>query len=211
MDKRDGAAPHRLLFLFIGVLIPLFVFGVLAEQVFDKEVFSFDRPILLFMHAHASALLDRVMMWASHAGSALALVPLALILAFWLYRRHERRRTLFWVLAVAGAAVLNFIAKLSFTRARPTLWVSILPETTFSFPSGHAMSTMAAVAAIMYLLHRRLAPGMFALALAAGSLFVGLVGISRIYLGVHYPSDVLAGWLASLAWVSGLAYFLRIR
>lgn len=211
MDDTDRAAPHRLLFLFASVFIPLFAFGVIAEHVFDKEVFSFDQPILMFMHEHATANMDRLMVWSSRAGSALSLVPIALVMTFWLYRKHENGRTLFWVLSVAGAAAINFIAKLSFARARPTLWNSILPETTFSFPSGHSMATMAAVAALVFLLRRRAASGIFALAVAAGVIFVVLVGISRVYLGVHYPSDILAGWLASLAWVSGLAYALRVR
>lgn len=211
MDDIDRAAPHRLLFLFASVLIPLFVFGIIAEQVFDKEVFSFDQPILMFLHGHATSNMDQLMVWGSRAGSALSLVPIALLMTFWLYRKHKNRRTLFWVLSVAGAAAINFIAKLSFARARPTFWVSILPETTFSFPSGHAMATMAAVAALVFLLHRRVAAGTFALAVAAGVIFVALVGTSRVYLGVHYPSDIIAGWLASLAWVSGLAYALRVR
>jgi membrane-associated phospholipid phosphatase len=132
----------RLILLFAGVLVPLFVFGLLAEEVFDKEIFSFDQPILLFLHAHATKRLDQLMVWSSHAGSVLMLVPLTVIIAALLYRQQDRQRFAFWVLAVGGAAALNFLAKLSFTRARPTLWVSILPETTFSFPSGHAMATM---------------------------------------------------------------------
>lgn len=211
MDDTDRAAPHQLLFLFVSVLIPLFAFGVIAEQVFDKEVFSFDQPILMFMHGHVTANTDRLMVWSSRAGSAQSLVPIAVVMTFWLYRKHENRRTLFWVLSVAGAAAINFIAKLSFARARPTLWVSILPETTFSFPSGHSMSTMAAVAALVFLLRRRAASGTFALAVTASVIFVVLVGTSRVYLGVHYPSDIVAGWMASLAWVSGLAYALRVR
>jgi undecaprenyl-diphosphatase len=211
MDKPDRAAVHRLATLFIGVLIPLFGFGMLAEQVFDKEVFSFDKPILLFMHAHASAMLDQLMVLCSRAGSALCLIPLEIVVTVWLYRRHGRSRTIFWILSVAGAAALNFIAKLSFGRARPTLWVSILPETTFSFPSGHAMATMAMMTAAIYLLRRRLSKAALGLCIVAGGCFVILVGTARVYLGVHYPSDVLAGWLASIAWVSGVAYALKIR
>jgi membrane-associated phospholipid phosphatase len=199
----------RLPLLFVGVLVPLFVFGLLAEEVFDQEIFSFDQPILLFLHAHATKRLDQLMFWSSHAGSALMLVPLTVIIAVLLYRQQVRQRFAFWVLAVGGAAALNYLAKLSFARARPTIWVSILPETTFSFPSGHAMATVALVTATAYLLkHRARAQ---ATAIGIGAVFVILVGVSRVYLGVHYPSDVLAGWLASFAWVTGVAVALRLR
>lgn len=202
-------APRRVLMLFIFVLAPLFGFGMLAEDIIDKELFYFDAPILQFLHAHASPLLDHLMVCASRAGSAWGLVPAITLVAAWLYRRDERARARFWLLSTAGAALLNLLAKYSFARARPALWTSILPEHTYSFPSGHAMASMAASAALVCLLWRE---GRWRwLALAACTLFVLLVGTSRVYLGVHYPSDVLAGWLSSLAWVTGLALLMRLR
>jgi membrane-associated phospholipid phosphatase len=188
--------------LFFGVLVPLFCFGVMAEDVLDQKLLAFDRPVLVFLHAHATDTLNRIMVWSSRAGSALVLVPVVITVAIYLYRQRVQARTWFWVLSVCGAALLNFLAKYSFARARPSLWVSILPETTYSFPSGHAMESMAVATAIVFLVWNR---GNWRWAsLAFGSIFVLLVGASRIYLGVHYPSDVLAGWLASLAWVVGL-------
>lgn len=202
-------ATPRVLVLFMCVLAPLFGFGVLAEDVVEKDLFFFDGPILQFMHQHATVLFDRIMVLSTRAGSALILVPAIVAVAAWLYRLGDRRRTWFWLLAVGGAALLNFLAKHSFMRVRPALWVSMLPEATYSFPSGHAMASMAfAAAAVCLLWHqtrRRLA------ALGCAGLFVLLVGMSRVYLGVHYPSDVMAGWLASLAWVTGLALMMRIR
>lgn len=202
-------SPRRMLTLFIFVLAPLFGFGMLADDVIEKELFSFDGPVLQFMHSHASPFLDRVMALSSRAGSALVLVPLIVAVAAWLFWRGERSRTWFWVLSTGGAATLNLLAKYSFARARPALWTSILPETTYSFPSGHAMASMAVNAAIVCLLWRQ---GCWRwIALVFGGLFVLVVGSSRVYLGVHFPSDVIAGWLASLAWVTGLAFLLRIR
>ena len=189
--------------LFFGVLVPLFGFGLMAEDVLDHELLAFDRPVLLFLHAHATYTLNRIMVWSSRAGSALVLVPVIITIAIYLFRQRVQTRTWFWVLAVCGAALLNFLAKYSFARARPSLWVSILPETTYSFPSGHAMESMAVVTAIICLVWNR---GHWRwVSLALGLIFVVLVGASRVYLGVHYPSDVLAGWLASFAWVIGLA------
>lgn len=190
-------------FLFFGVLVPLFGFGMLAEDVLDQNLLAFDRPVLLFLHAHATYTLSRIMVWSSRAGSALVIVPVIIMVGIYLFRQRVQARTWFWVLSVCGAALLNFLAKYSFARARPSLWVSILPETTYSFPSGHAMESMAVVTAVICLVWNK---GNWRWAsIALGLIFVLLVGVSRVYLGVHYPSDVLAGWLASFAWVVGLA------
>ncbi|HEU4375968.1 MAG TPA: phosphatase PAP2 family protein [Telluria sp.] len=217
MTLAAGAAPapfvsrkkYRIALLFLGVLLPLFALGVMVEDLLEKGLFAFDAPIQLFLHGHANAMWDRIMVWSSRAGSAAALVPFNLLVAAWLYRQGARERTWFWLLAVGGAALINLIAKYSFARARPTLWVSILPETTYSFPSGHAMETMAVVTAIVCLIWHR--GGARWAAPAIGAAYVVIVGTSRVYLGVHYPSDVLAGWCASFAWVAGLALISKIR
>ncbi|MET3140028.1 membrane-associated phospholipid phosphatase [Undibacterium sp. GrIS 1.2] len=194
-----------LLALFIGVLVPLFIFGSLAEEVVEHEVFSFDKPILLFIHADVSPLLDSVMLFFTRAGSAFVLVPFnfAVFVVLLLKRRAAAR---FWFFSVAGAGLLNLFAKNTFTRIRPDLWISRMPETTYSFPSGHAMQSMAVTVALIVLTR---SSRWNVVVIVCGSLFVTFVGLSRIYWGVHYPSDVLAGWAASLAWVSGLSTMFR--
>jgi membrane-associated phospholipid phosphatase len=196
----------QLLILFGGVLAPLYLFGMLAEDVVEKEIFSFDKPILLFIHSHANPLLDAVMIFFTRAGSAFALVPFNALVFLYLLWRRDRMQAVFWVLAVEGAALLNGLAKHIFARTRPDLWISALPETTFSFPSGHAMQSMAVAAGLVVLAwHSR---WRWPVALI-GACFVFLVGLSRIYLGVHFPSDILAGWAASLAWVIGLSVLFK--
>ena len=197
-----------LLVLFVGVLIPLYVFGELAEDVAEHESFFFDAPILLFMHSHATPLLDQVMLFFSLIGYRFGVVPTDVGILLILLWRHRWGDALFWSLAVGGAAVLNVAAKHSFSRIRPELWLSIAPEKTFSFPSGHAMGSMALVTALAVLTWptRWRWP-----VLILGSLFVLFVGLSRVYLGVHYPSDILAGWAASLGWVLGLSVILYGR
>ena len=201
---------HRsqLLVLFLGVLIPLYVFGLLAEDVLEQGTFFFDRPILLFLRGHATTTLDIIMLGFSLVGYRFAVVPIDLLVFGLLIAWRRWGDALFWALAVGGAAALNLAAKYSFGRVRPDLWLSIAPETTFSFPSGHAMGSMALVTALVVLLwptHWRW------LVLLLGSGFVLLVGLSRVYLGVHYPSDILAGWMASLAWVIGVSSVLYGR
>jgi undecaprenyl-diphosphatase len=84
----------------------------------------------------------------------------------------------------------------------------MLPESTFSFPSGHAMQSMAVGAALVILLWET---RWRYVALLLSASFVLAVGLSRIYLGVHYPSDILAGWAASVAWVVGLRSVMMNR
>lgn len=194
-----------LLLLFVTVLLPLWAVGELAEDVWRHEGFFFDGPILLFLHRHATPTLDALMLFCSHAGAPRPMVVFFLAVVGALLARRRRGDAAFFAVAVAGAMALDFAAKVLFGRARPDLWLSLAPESDYSFPSGHAMGSMALVAALVVLTW---ATRWRWAVLAAGGLFVGLVGLSRLYLGVHYPSDVLAGWLAALAWVGGVA-FLR--
>jgi len=194
--------------LFFGVCLPLLLFGHLADEVMENERIAFDLPIQTFVHGRASPTLDQVMLWLSRAGSAWMTVPFDALIAIVLLARQRRRLAAFWLLAVGGAAALNAIAKQVFSRERPALWISPAPETTFSFPSGHSMQTSAVVAGLVVLCwHTR-----WRVPVAiAGSLFMLGVGLSRVYLGVHYPSDVIAAWVASIGWVIGLAAVLRVN
>ena len=198
----------RLLTLFVAVLVPLTLFGVLAEDVIDREGFFFDDPILLYARGLSTPGVDIFMLTMSWLGYKWGVVPLAAIVLLWLLLRRHKRDGLFFGLSVIGAALLNQGAKLFFGRERPRLWTSIAPEYNFSFPSGHAMGSMALVAALVVLLWptRWRYP-----ILLGGGLFVLLVSLSRVYLGVHYPSDILAGWVASFAWVMGLSSILYGR
>ena len=202
---RSAILAHRaaLVFLFVGVLAPLLFFAKIADEVHEKEKFRFDAPILLGIHRHASPLFDRLMIAASAFGSPLLMTILcAALVAFFLWKKR-RGDAAFFAFAVIGAGLLNFLAKAFFGRARPELWLSIAPRSDFSFPSGHAMGTMAVACAVVMLART---PRSRVLAIVLGIVFVGAVGFSRLYLGVHFPSDILGGWLASLAWVCGVAF-----
>ena len=120
-------------------------------------------------------------------------------------RSHWKRLLLLFAgIALGGSALLNLGAKQLFARERPSLWESIHPETTFSFPSGHAMGSMTLAAVLVLLAWRTRWRWWVAVPALA---FALLVGASRVYLGVHFPSDILAGWAAACAWVV-LAYLL---
>ncbi len=113
--------------------------------------------------------------------------------------------------SLVGASFLNVLFKNLFQRPRP-VGLNLVAETGFSFPSGHAMLSMAVLGMLVVIAHDRMRPGRRRLLVIAGlSALILLVGLSRLYLGVHYPSDVLAGYLASLCWVALVHWALRVR
>jgi undecaprenyl-diphosphatase len=195
-----------LFWLGFGIAGPLLTFAGLGEEVAEREPLRFDAPIQTWLHAHATPGLDRAMLTITNIGGArgLTAIIVALVLLFLILKRW--RDALFIVLAVGGAELTNLALKALFGRPRPSLWDPIVPETSFSFPSGHATGAFAfGLALAVVLWHTRWRVW----ALIGGALFGVLVAVSRVYLGVHYPSDVLAGAAASTAWVTVLALVLR--
>ena len=195
----------RLMLVFVGLLLPLWGFAELADEIREQDVIPFDEPILRFAHALAREGFDRFFVLMSQVGYLYGVVPfdIALVLVLALMRRF--REATFAAFAFGGSAVLNMTVKHVFARERPALWASIAPETTFSFPSGHAMGS-ATLACVLILLAWRTRWRWPVLVVALA--FTIAVGLSRIYLGVHYPSDILAGWAAASVWTA--AVFLAV-
>ena len=195
---------RRLLLAFVGVLLPLVGFGALAEELHEGDAFSFDAPLLQLAHELASHGWNRVFLLFSKLGYEWGVVPFDIALVLVLAAMRKVREGLFAGIALGGSALLNLGAKQFFARERPSLWESIAPESTYSFPSGHAMGSMTLAAVLVLLAWRTRWRWWVALPALA---FALLVGLSRVYQGVHYPSDILAGWAAAIAWAV-LAYLL---
>ena len=204
-SKTSRGATAALLLSLAAVLVPMLLFGALAEDVWERHAFQPDIPTLQWLHAHSSPFLDALMLRATFIGGTGVALPLAAMLGLGLWLAGRRRGALFGAIGVGGACVIDLVAKAVFHRARPHLWLSIAPQHDYGFPSGHAMLSSSIVAVLLFLLWRsRAGRTVQVLGTLAGVGFVLLVGASRLYLGVHYPSDVLAGWVASLAWVSSV-------
>lgn len=196
-----------LLLLLLGIYLPLQVFGELAEEVWENEGgFPWDVPILLAIHSTASPQLDIFASKLTQLGVFWGVFPVAIAVSLVLFIRKRWRSLVYFVTTLLGSIVINRTAKLLLHRVRPHLWESPAPEFDYGFPSGHAMSSMTLVVALVVLTwgsRKRW------LVWILGSLFVLAIGWTRLYLGVHYPSDILAGWTASVAWATGVSLLIR--
>ena len=206
--KRQLVAHWRaLLLLFIGVYLPLQVFGELADDVWENEGgFPWDVPILLLIHATAQAQLDLFALILTKFGVFWGVFPLAAAISLVLLIQRKWRSLAYLIPTLLGSIVINRTAKTLLRRVRPHLWQSPAPELDYGCPSGHAMSSMTLVAALLILTW---GTRWFWSVLIVGSIFVLAIAWTRLYLGVHYPSDILAGWMASIAWAVGVSLLIK--
>jgi membrane-associated phospholipid phosphatase len=181
----------------------LLLFAWLAREVTRGDAMRLDTPIRSAVHARSSPPLTAMMRGVSLIGSEVVLAPLGVILVWWLVAAKRRRAAVVFGVAALGAEGLDQIMKLLFNRSRPEPFFGYASPITHSFPSGHAMVSccfFGVLAAILAARERSRARRMAIFAAAA--LLVGLMGFSRVYLGFHYPTDVLAGYAAAVIWLA---------
>jgi len=197
------------LHLTVGLLAAagsLWLFGGLAEDLLTGDpIVRFDRVLADYLHSLATPPLTTFFLIVTAFGSIEAIVLLGVIVAAFL---AWGRRWLFlgsWLAAVAGSAVLDQLLKGLFERPRPYFEHPLLIETSYSFPSGHAMESFVVYGMLAYFAVLALRSWEWRVAVVFGAaLLVVLIGFSRMYLGVHYLSDVLAGYAAGGVWLSAL-------
>ena len=149
-------------------------------------------------------LLDMAVIVLTQLGGAVFVTGSTSITALWLWLMRQQRRAVFLVSSVAGAALLNILLKSLFQRERPL--DQLISVEGYSFPSGHAMSSMALSLALVIICWRT---KMRWVIVGLAVVYVLVVGFSRVYLNVHYVSDVLAGWVFSGLWVYLIYRLLR--
>jgi undecaprenyl-diphosphatase len=200
----------------------VWLFAELADEVVGGETEPFDRAVLLLLRNPLDRADPLGPPWLEHvfrdltALGGYTVITLAAILAFlYLAMLGQWLSAKLLVLSLAGATIVNNLLKFGFDRPRPDFVAHLVEVQSASFPSGHAM-----LSAIAYLSFGALLAGaqpgrrMKVYVLSVAMLLTLLIGVSRIYLGVHWPSDVLAGWALGAAWAIGfwlLARWLEYR
>jgi membrane-associated phospholipid phosphatase len=195
----------RAMVFVLGFVLPLLIFATLAEDVWAREKMTWDAAINSVLRAYVTPYRDQFMIVITQLGAPLAVLLIVACVGIALLGRRQLRDALFVVGATVGATALIPPAKLLFERARPVLDHLPLPAPGYAFPSGHATVSMALGAALIMLAWRT---SWRWLVLILATLIVFLIGLSRVYLGVHYASDVLAGWCIGLSWAIGVRLFL---
>lgn len=196
-EQRDKGPRSGLARPLLSILIPLGAFVSLAVAVITGGN-GWDTTLLRETHAAASPTLDRLMLLVAEIGSVPGALALAAAGVLLLIARRRQRAALFLALAALGSG-LGPLLKLIIGRPRPALWARLEPVAGFSFPSGHALATALVVLALCLLAWRTRGRWFI---LVPGLAFIATVGLSRVYLGVHYPSDVLASWSLAGAWLA---------
>jgi undecaprenyl-diphosphatase len=188
------------------VLVSLFiVLGALVAG----QVIAIDRAVSLTLHAFASPPLTAAMRLVTRLGEAIVGVPLLVLLAARLWGQRRPGLAVLIVVSWLGGWAIDALAKLVFARARPTLFEWLTTAPGYSFPSGHTLSAVVTFGLLAYLAGRERTRRQRT-ALAAGAVAIMLlVALSRIYLGVHYFTDVLGSFLVGSAWLLATVVVLR--
>jgi undecaprenyl-diphosphatase len=203
-DKADTLVGALGIFLVGGLIVAAIgtaFFVTLAGHVRSGSTQAFDDSVIRWLAAHHSRNLDAVMVEATALGTGVVVLMIVAVAALFLVLTNHKYSAILLFASAAGGIVLNVILKLGFNRPRPSIFLPEVHTVSSSFPSGHAMSAAIVYSTVAYLaarLHKR----MWArwLVMTAAFVVIALISFSRLYLGVHYPSDVIAGVAIGLAW-----------
>jgi membrane-associated phospholipid phosphatase len=180
----------------------------LAQEVWEQESFAFDARLLWGLHQWANPVLDQVMLGITRLGDPEMVVVVVLGTCGWLGRRRRWRSLVMLLFLCLGTQILNQGMKLAFARPRPLLWPRLIEEASYGFPSGHAMGSLVLYGFLAYLLGQRY-PRQARLITRIAIGLIGAIGLSRLYLGVHYPTDILAGYAVGGLWLMLCVFMLR--
>lgn len=188
---------QRLGLVATGLALGIFV----AIATLLPQIETLDTQILLAIHNLHTPTLDRFMVLVTYLGEPLILFPFTLGIGGMLLWQKRRQEALGFVIAISGSLGLNIWLKELFARHRPALWDQILHVPFYSFPSGHAMVSLVFYALLVYGLIRQF-HSFRLLMVAVGTSLIATIGFSRLYIGVHWPTDVVAGYAAGLVWLA---------
>jgi membrane-associated phospholipid phosphatase len=185
----------------IGYLLILSVVAWLCTEVWEQEAFSLDRSLLLWIHQFANPQLDSVMLFVTALGDPGMIITVFISTIGWLGMKRRYADGIRFSIACGGGLLINQVMKLFFAKPRPELWARLISEHSFSFPSGHAVGSMVVYGFIAYILSKEV-PVYRRHIYGIASILIIAIGFSRLYLGVHYPTDIIAGYGVGILWLN---------
>lgn len=198
----------KIILAFIFYVALVFAFKELAEGVVAKATLDFDIAVLKTINARSTRTWDELIpVLTDLAGPVMISAITVILIGFFIWTK-EAYNGLYIALTLGGTFLVNTLLKLYYQRMRPELWELLVEEQSFSFPSGHAMISMALALSVIVLVwhsYWRMP------ALILGLLYILGIGYTRLYLGVHYPTDILGGWVASIIWVGLVTKIMMSR
>ena len=221
LKQAIASLSHRVeavtLVIILAIAGALWAFVGLAAEMLEGDLHEFDERILLSLRTAGDLSnpiggpqVEVAMRDLTALGGITLLTLLTLAVLAFLILRGQRASALFLAIAIVGGQVLSHLMKFSFARPRPELVPHIVEVSSASFPSGHSMMsavTYLTLAVMLARTERRIRIRVFYIVVAA--ILTMLVGLSRVYLGVHWPSDVLGGWSLGAAWALGVWLLAR--
>lgn len=184
-------------------------FAAIADEVLEQESRAIDQAILLMLKQLQTPLLDQIMRGWTFLGKPSFLVVICVLTGGWLLIRRSPSEATTLTIAAVGALGLNLLLKTLFARARPQLWEQAVDVNFYSFPSGHAMVSLVIYGLIGYLLSKQFPQWWGAIASVTVILILG-IGFTRLYLGVHWPTDIIAGYAAGIVWLVACIFSLEV-
>ncbi|MED3727587.1 phosphatase PAP2 family protein [Priestia filamentosa] len=211
MLKQFTSSTQRfIMYAFCMLFFSIFIFWKFADTLVEEELHTFDITIIDWIQSFISDKLTKILETLTFLGSAKAVIAISILIIILMLFNKKWWETLFFVVAVLGSSLFNLLLKFIFQRTRPSIH-PLITETGYSFPSGHSMVSFVLYGMITYFLVLFYVKRFVKIiTILFFSLLVLLIGISRIYLGVHYPSDVLAGFAVGGTWLIICLIVLKI-
>jgi undecaprenyl-diphosphatase len=198
----------------IGLLAALIVtvlFAILANEVRDGETQDFDDAVRMTVYGVASPRATKVLHVVTQLGSPLFLLPVTIVCALTFLHRRRIRGAILLTATMLGVTLLNQILKSIFQRPRPLPFFGLTMPASYSFPSGHSLAAFCFYGALAALVTARLRSRLLrVLVWASAVVIIVAVGFSRLYLGVHYLSDIVGGYATGFVWVLTVASADRV-
>lgn len=206
MELKNNRAGILAVCLMVGLrvaILCIWLFSKLAEEVLEDKLERFDSHIIGFFESLQTPTLDVIYTSVTDMGSVWFVVSLSVmvILLLW-FKAKDQWATLLFIIAIGGNGALTWLLKQIYERGRPSINEAI-DAVGFSFPSGHSMGSLVFYGFLIYLMIRSRQKRVIKISSSiALGILVFLIGTSRIYLGAHFPSDIIAGYIAGTIWLT---------